>query len=209
MPDYDVLIRHARLVDGTGNPWRHADVALAGDRVAAIAPPGRLEAAHAREVVDATGHVVAPGFIDLQSHAILPLMIDGRCLSKITQGVTTEVMGEAWTPAPMGGRNTEPLEGSLFEQRLDPVWFERAATWTPLRGLAAGDGGPRGVAERRLVPRGRHPAPVRTGPGHGPVERRRARAHEAGARRVDGGGRRAGSRTRSSTRPTRTPTPRS
>jgi N-acyl-D-aspartate/D-glutamate deacylase len=130
MPDYDTLIRHARLVDGTGNPWRHADVALSGDRVAAIAPPGRLDPTQARDVVDAAGHVVAPGFIDLQSHAILPLMIDGRCLSKVTQGVTTEVMGEAWTPAPMGGRNTEPLEGSLFEHRLDPVWRERAATWT-------------------------------------------------------------------------------
>jgi N-acyl-D-aspartate/D-glutamate deacylase len=130
MPDYDTLIRHARLVDGTGNPWRHADVALAGDRVAAIAPPGRIDPTLARDVVDAAGHVVAPGFIDLQSHAILPLMIDGRCLSKITQGVTTEVMGEAWTPAPVGGRNAEPLEGSLFEHRLDPVWYERAATWT-------------------------------------------------------------------------------
>ena len=45
-----------------------------------------------------------PGFIDIQSHSIIPLMIDPRCLSKITQGVTTEIMGEAWTPAPAGGR---------------------------------------------------------------------------------------------------------
>jgi N-acyl-D-amino-acid deacylase len=56
-------------------------------------------------------------------------MIDGRCLSKVTQGVTTEVMGEAWTPAPVVGRNTEPLAGTLFEQRVDPVWVERAASW--------------------------------------------------------------------------------
>ncbi|MDF1522615.1 MAG: D-aminoacylase [Trueperaceae bacterium] len=130
MPHYDTLIRHGRVVDGTGNPWVHADVALVGDRIAAIAHPGRLDPAHARSVVDATGHVVAPGFIDIQSHAILPLMIDGRCLSKITQGVTTEVMGEAWTPSPVVGRHTEPLAGSLFEHRLDPVWGERAATWT-------------------------------------------------------------------------------
>ena len=54
-----------------------------------------------REVVDATGLVACPGFIDIQSHSIVPLMIDGRCLSKITQGVTTEIMGEGGTPAPV------------------------------------------------------------------------------------------------------------
>ncbi len=129
MPTFDTLIRHGRVVDGSGNPWIHADVALAGDRIAAIAPPNRIDPAQAREVVDAAGHIVCPGFIDIQSHAILPLMIDGRCLSKITQGVTTEIMGEAWTPAPVVGRNTEPLAGTLFEQRVDPVWVERAATW--------------------------------------------------------------------------------
>lgn len=129
MPTFDTLIRHGRVVDGSGNPWIHADVALAGDRVKAIAPPGRIDPAQAREVVDAGGHVVCPGFIDIQSHAILPLMIDGRCLSKVTQGVTTEIMGEAWTPAPVVGRNTEPLAGTLFEQRVDPVWVERVAGW--------------------------------------------------------------------------------
>lgn len=129
MPTFDTLIRHGRVVDGSGNPWIHADVALAGDRVKAIAPPGRIDPAQAREVVDAGGHVVCPGFIDIQSHAILPLMIDGRCLSKVTQGVTTEIMGEAWTPAPVVGRNSEPLAGTLFEQRVDPVWVERAAGW--------------------------------------------------------------------------------
>jgi hypothetical protein len=112
MPSYDTLIRHARVVDGSGNPWTHGDVALAGDRIAAVAParPHRPPTS-AREVVDASGHVVCPGFIDIQSHAILPLMVDGRCLSKITQGVTTEIMGEAWTPAPVGGRNTDPDGG--------------------------------------------------------------------------------------------------
>ncbi len=106
MSSYDTLIRGARLVDGTGNPWRHADVALAGDRIAAVAPAGRIAPERASEVVEAEGHVICPGFIDIQSHAILPLMIDGRCVSKITQGVTTEIMGEAWTPAPVGGATT-------------------------------------------------------------------------------------------------------
>lgn len=130
MPTFDTLIRNGRLVDGTGNPWRYADVAIAGDRIAAITPPGRLDPSQAHTVVDASGHVVAPGFIDIQSHAILPLMVDGRCLSKITQGVTTEVMGEAWTPAPVAGRNLDPLAGTLFEARVDPIWHERARDWS-------------------------------------------------------------------------------
>ena len=104
MTHYTTLITNAKIVDGTGNPWFYGDVALAGDRIAAIAPPGVIDQAQATEVVDATGHVVCPGFIDIQSHVIIPLMFDGRCLSKITQGVTTEIMGEAWTPAPVGGR---------------------------------------------------------------------------------------------------------
>jgi dihydroorotase/N-acyl-D-amino-acid deacylase len=91
---YTVLIRGARIIDGTGNPWFYGDLALAGDRIATIAPPGALDAANAAEVIDATGMVAAPGFIDIQSHSIMPLMRDGRCLSKITQGVTTEIMGE-------------------------------------------------------------------------------------------------------------------
>jgi N-acyl-D-amino-acid deacylase len=129
MPSFDTLIRGARVVDGSGNPWSYGDVAVAGDRIAAVTPPGRIPADGARDVVDATGHIVCPGFIDIQSHAILPLMRDGRCLSKITQGVTTEIMGEGWTPAPVGGRIVDPMAGTLFEGRVDPVWLERVATW--------------------------------------------------------------------------------
>jgi N-acyl-D-aspartate/D-glutamate deacylase len=63
---FDVLIRGGLVLDGTGNPWFHADVALTGDRIAAI---GDLSQATAAEVVDATGLYVAPGFIDVHSHA--------------------------------------------------------------------------------------------------------------------------------------------
>ena len=125
----DVLIRGARVVDGTGNPWFFGDVAIAGDRIARIAPPGRLDPAGAGAVVEAAGHVVCPGFIDIQSHSILPLMRDGRCLSKITQGVTTEIMGEAWTPAPFGGRIPAPMRNAIFLTNL-PDWEERARGWT-------------------------------------------------------------------------------
>lgn len=127
---FDTLIRGARIIDGSGNPWYCGDVALRGDRIAAITPPGRIDASAVRELVDATGLVVSPGFIDIQSHSISPLMRDGRCLSKVTQGVTTEIMGEAWTPAPALGRFTDPMQGSQHIKRAGGDWFERARTWT-------------------------------------------------------------------------------
>jgi len=128
----DVLIRGARVVDGTGNPWFLGDVALAGDRVLAVTPPGRISSDAAREMVDAAGLVVCPGFIDIQSHSIIPLMADPRCLSKITQGVTTEIMGEAWTPAPFGGRIHAPFSPIVQSYRL-PEWEERARGWRRFR----------------------------------------------------------------------------
>lgn len=127
----DVLIRGAKVVDGSGNPWFYGDIALAGERIADIAPPGSIPDDAAADVVDASGMVVCPGFIDIQSHSIVPLMVDGRCLSKITQGVTTEIMGEAWTPAPIGGRNLDDLRHSPYAPLHE--WRERATGWTRFR----------------------------------------------------------------------------
>ncbi|MBM4419686.1 MAG: amidohydrolase family protein [Chloroflexi bacterium] len=105
----DTLIRGGRLIDGSGNPWRYADIAIADQRIRAIAPPGLLDPAGARTVIDATGHIVCPGFIDIQSHSIIPFLSDGRAISKVTQGVTTEIMGELWTPGPFGGLRQSPF----------------------------------------------------------------------------------------------------
>ena len=127
----DVLIRGARVVDGTGNPWFYGDVAISGERVFEIAPPGSMPAEAAREVVNATGLVVCPGFIDILSHSHLPLMQDPRDLSKITQGVTTEIMGEGWSPAPAGGRIKDAFLDLPQKQRaLISEWVERAKGWT-------------------------------------------------------------------------------
>ena len=130
MPDtkVDVLIQGARVVDGTGNPWFHGDVALAGERVLDVLPAGSISAGRAREVVDGSGMAVCPGFVDILSHSIRPLMRDRRCLSKVTQGVTMEIMGEAWTPAPFGGRIEEPLRSDAIIDAV-PEWRERARGW--------------------------------------------------------------------------------
>src|SRR5260221_1519872 len=87
---YDFVIRRAKLVDGTGNPWVYADVAVRGDRIAAV---GRVTGTGNREI-DGKGLVVAPGFIDMPSHSDTLLLEDGNAPSKVHQGGTSEVFGE-------------------------------------------------------------------------------------------------------------------
>src|SRR5688572_15301863 len=103
-PMPDVLITGARVIDGTGNPWIYADVVIDDERIADIAPPGIVDRTSVTTVIDAEGMICCPGFIDIQSHSIVPFLTDRRSLSKVTQGVTTEIMGEGWTPAPFGGQ---------------------------------------------------------------------------------------------------------
>ena len=108
-PQYDLLIRHGRVIDGTGVPAVDASVAVRGDRVVAI---GSLGDATARETLDASGLVVAPGFINMLSWADEPLLVDGRSQSDIRQGVTLEVFGEGWSMGPLNERmKTEQLAG--------------------------------------------------------------------------------------------------
>src|SRR6266567_5949096 len=108
---YDIIIEHGRIVDGTGNPWMYGDIGIREDRIAAVTLPGGLRSASAKQRVDAHGHIVAPGFIDIQAHSWDALLWrDGRVLSKVTQGVTTEILGEATTPAPSNDKMEALLE---------------------------------------------------------------------------------------------------
>jgi N-acyl-D-amino-acid deacylase len=99
---YDVLIRNGRIIDGTGAPWFRGDLAIAGDRIVAVGlvPPTMTAAT----IVDASGLVVAPGFIDLLGQSEFNVLVDGRAASKILQGVTTEITGEGTSIAPVNDR---------------------------------------------------------------------------------------------------------
>lgn len=114
---FDVVIVNGRVVDGTGNPWYYADVAIRGDRIAAIAPPHTFDAATATRRIDASGLVITPGFIDMQGQSAEAFVHgDGRAVSKITQGVTSEILGEGSTPAPINSTllaHYSPVGGHL------------------------------------------------------------------------------------------------
>lgn len=140
--DIDVLIQGARVIDGTGNPWTYGDVVLSEDRVAAVTPPGTVNTDNAAEVVDGTGMVVCPGFVDIQSHSLRPFLTDGRSLSKVTQGVTTEILGELWTPAPFGGRRATPFPGTEDGPPEAREWtrFRDWMDWQAARGVSVNVG---------------------------------------------------------------------
>ena len=100
-PRYDVVIINGRIVDGTGAPWYRGDVAIAGDRIAAVGAIGDHGGAR---TIDAASLVVAPGFIDLLGQSEFNVLVDGRAASKIMQGVTTEITGEGSSIAPVNDR---------------------------------------------------------------------------------------------------------
>jgi dihydroorotase/N-acyl-D-amino-acid deacylase len=96
--DFDLIIRNGDVIDGTGALRRHEDVGIRGDSIAAA---GDLHGMSARTVIDATGKVVTPGFIDLLGHSEGSVLIDPHLEGKIRQGVTTEVTGEGHSPGPL------------------------------------------------------------------------------------------------------------
>src|SRR3954447_25015891 len=89
--DFDVLIRGGKLVDGTGNPWRMADIGIRAGRIAEV---GELKSRKSGKVIDASGLVVAPGFIDIHNHSDDSILVDGNAESMVRQGVTSMIFGE-------------------------------------------------------------------------------------------------------------------
>lgn len=116
---YDLIIRNGSLIDGTGQPSQMGDLAINADTIAAI---GDLSGSKAKKEIDASGLVVAPGFINMLSWANESLLEDGRSQGDIRQGVTLEVMGEGHS---MGPLNKEMQEEMLDDQqhiKYDITW---------------------------------------------------------------------------------------
>ena len=105
---YDVLLKNGTVYDGTGAAGRRADVLIRGDQIVGV---GDFKNAPAKTVIDARGLAIAPGFINMLSWAVDDLLVDGRSLGDIKQGVTTEIFGE--------GDSMGPLTAEMRKRRLD------------------------------------------------------------------------------------------
>jgi hypothetical protein len=95
--DFDLLIRNGRIVDGTGNPSFMGDVGVREGKIISI---GKLVNRSASRTIDATGLVVAPGFIDIHNHSDNTIVEDGDAQSMVRQGVTSMILGEGSSAAP-------------------------------------------------------------------------------------------------------------
>ena len=123
MKSFDLIIRNGCICDGTGNPSRHADVGIVGDRIEAI---GKLSDATAKETVDASGKVVAPGFIDMHNHVDHAVLAFPDEESYIMQGVTTSVVGNCGlSMAPVSDAHRDEVRKYLkpfLDKKFDYGW---------------------------------------------------------------------------------------
>ncbi len=138
----DLLIRGGRIVDGTGNPSFAGDLAIRAGRIVAL---GRVREQAAR-VIDASGLVVAPGFIDIHNHSDFTVLDDGDAPSMVRQGVTSMVFGEGGSAAPSA---RWPRFSAYFAELVAKgvssnigSYVGSSQVWTTVRGPRAGPPGP-------------------------------------------------------------------
>jgi N-acyl-D-aspartate/D-glutamate deacylase len=117
--EYDLVIRNGHIIDGTGSPWYAGDIGIRGGRIAAI---GDLSGAPSKQVIDAAGRVVAPGFIDMLGQSELAILADPHVESKLFQGITTEITGEGDTVAPQNERTLADLKRQFEHYGITPDW---------------------------------------------------------------------------------------
>ncbi|MGH9711810.1 MAG: D-alanyl-D-alanine carboxypeptidase/D-alanyl-D-alanine endopeptidase [Candidatus Acidiferrales bacterium] len=116
---FDILIKNGHILDGSGGPWYAADIGIRGDRIVAI---GKLDGAQAKKVIDAKDRIVSPGFIDMLGQSEMALLIDNRSLSKLAQGITTEITGEGGSAAPQNEKTLAPQKQFLDHYHLIVDW---------------------------------------------------------------------------------------
>jgi N-acyl-D-aspartate/D-glutamate deacylase len=122
---FDLIVRGGQVVDGSGQAPQRADVGIIGDRIARI---GDLASESGGRVIDATGLIVAPGFIDVQGQSGTTLLADGNGESHLRQGITTEIIGEGgspafWTPGSDDGDSLAPF-GLTFDWKDFNGYFD-------------------------------------------------------------------------------------
>ena len=118
---YDILIHNGKIIDGAGNPWFEGDIGISGSKIVAI---GKLDTTMAKRVIDASGQVVAPGFIDMLGQSELATFVDNRAMSKISQGITTELNGEGESAAPVNEKTLKGIASTLEAYHLTVDWTD-------------------------------------------------------------------------------------
>lgn len=126
---YDLIIRNGRIIDGTGNPWYHSEIAIKNGKIIKIRT--QIEREASREI-DATGMIICPGFIDMHSHTDFILPIFNKEESFVRQGITTNVIG-------MCGNSFAPIHPDRVEEfrkfytRTIPLYADYVFTWNTFR----------------------------------------------------------------------------
>ena len=159
-PEFDIVIRHGRIVDGNGNPWFRADVGIRGKRIAAI---GDLSHAAARRTIDAGDQVVAPGFIEVMGGASYGIIEDPvSAQSKLQQGCTTMLVGEGISEAPQNDLTAKAIETRDFQAKVSWRNFSQYFQLLRQHGIALNVVHDVGAAQVRMVVMGdtdREPTP--------------------------------------------------
>jgi N-acyl-D-amino-acid deacylase len=133
--NFDVIIKGGMVYDGTGGQPRRADVGIRGDRIAAI---GKLSKARAQSVIDASGLAVSPGFINMLSHSWASMIVDGRSLGELKQGVTTQIFGEGASMGPLSDEMKRRRRAEQGDLQYPIEWTTLAEylTWMEKRGVS-------------------------------------------------------------------------
>jgi N-acyl-D-amino-acid deacylase len=152
-PTYDIVIRNGMLYDGSGADGLRGDLAISGDRIAAV---GRVDGQGKTEI-DAHGLAVAPGFINLLSQAQQSLIADGRGMSDVKQGVTTEIFGEGESMGPLSPAMKDQIRSYQTEIKYDVGWttLGEYLQWLTQRGVSPNVGSFIGAATPRINVMGR------------------------------------------------------